>query len=324
MQPLGTLAGPAGALVSPDDTGRAVTPFIHQRWSGDDPELEQKTHGLARKWRRRKLRRNLLGWLPSDAHLPRSMRGKRTQDYVRKSYSETWTVQDWPSAVAEPDEKQLSLALWRGEGLSVKRGGLARGHMPALAAAFKMLNPTTVLEVGAGMGLNLFTLSARLPGIAWTGIELTGAGVERAKLVQTETALPPVIADYCPWPVTEPDAYRRIDFRQGNAIRLPFADNAFDLVFTRQALEQMETVRNAALAEISRVAKTHVVLLEPFADFNTSALNRNFVTAKDYFSLPVDGLRRFGLTPTLTFDQFPQKLTLGQGLVIGKMAGKVE
>ena len=59
--------------------------------------------------------------------------------------------------------------------------------------------------------------------------------------------------------------------------------------------------------------------VEPFADFNPSPLNRNFVAAKDYFSLSVAGLSRFGIEPTHTFDDFPQKLTLGQGLVAGKV-----
>ena len=90
-------------------------------------------------------------------------------------------------------------------------------------------------------------------------------------------------------------------------------------MFTRLALEQMEAVRDAALFEIARVAKAHVVMLEPFADFNTSPLNRDFVRAKDYFSLPVAGLSRFGIEPTFTHDDFPQKLTLGQGLVVAKV-----
>ncbi|NQV19935.1 MAG: class I SAM-dependent methyltransferase [Rhodospirillales bacterium] len=302
-----------------EETAAAIAPFVYERRATDDPEHRAQVAKLGKKWRRRKWRRNLLGWLPSGANLPRVLRGRRDQDYVRDSYSETWSAQDWPRAAGTPAPKELSLAVWNGEGLKVRRGGLARGHMPAIAAAFDLLKPTTVLEVGTGMGLNLFTLSARFPDVAWTGIELTEAGVARAQSVQKEPTLPPVIADYFPWPVSDPAAYQRIDFRQGDATRLPFDDNAFDLVFTRQALEQMESVRDGALAEISRVAKTHVILLEPFADFNQSALNKNFVRAKDYFSLPVADLARFGITPLHTYDNFPQKLTLGQGLVVGKV-----
>ena len=303
---------------NPEQITAAIGPFVHQRWPKDDPEFQRRTTGLAHRWRRRKLHRGVFGWLPSGAHLPRLLRGRRDQNYVRESYPTTWSQQDWPNADGTPNERELSLAIWRGEGPNVRRGGLARGHMPAIAAAIELLKPTTVLEVGAGMGLNLFTLSARFPEITWTGIELTEAGVARAQSVQKEAALPSVIADYCPREVADPQAYRRIDFQQGDATKLPFDDNTFDLVFTRQALEQMEAVRDPALAEISRVAKGHVLMVEPFADFNKSALNRNFVAAKDYFSLPVAELDRFGITPAVTYDDFPQKLTLGQGLVVGK------
>lgn len=302
----------------PDETAAATAPFVYGRCAMDDPDYQVQAAKLSKKWRRRRLRRALLGWLPSTAKLPRILRGRRDQDYVHDSYSESWTNQGWPTAAGTPTKKELSLAVWRDEGLKVRRGALARGHMPAIAAAFDLAKPTTALEVGAGRGLNLFTLSARFPDVAWTGIELTEAGVARAQSVQKETTLPPVIANYCPWPVSDPVAYQRIDFQQGDATRLPFDDNSFDLVFTRQALEQMESVRDGALEEISRVAKTHVILLEPFADFNQSTLNKNFVRAKDYFSLPVADLARFGITPLHTYDDFPQKLTLGQGLVVGK------
>jgi ubiquinone/menaquinone biosynthesis C-methylase UbiE len=50
---------------------------------------------------------------------------------------------------------------------------------------------------------------------------------------------------------------------KGNAIRLPFPDNSFDLVYTRHTLEQMPTIYKEALDEIIRVSKRHVILFEP-------------------------------------------------------------
>jgi SAM-dependent methyltransferase len=300
-----------------EDTRAAVDPFTLERWPETEVAYQDHVQRLNQKWHKRKLRRTFLGWLPSSTVLPRVLRGRRTQDYVRESYSTTWSEQDWPNTSGTPSPKELSLAFWRGEGLNVRRGGLARGHMPAIAAAFEQVKPLTVLEVGAGMGLNMFTLSARFPEISWTGIELTEAGVQRAQSVQKETTLPQIIADYCPWDVADPDAYQRIDFQQGDATKLPFDDSSFDLVFTRQALEQIEAVRDAALSEIARVTKGPVIMVEPFADFNQSALNKNFVGAKDYFSLPISDLMGFGIAPDYTYDDFPQKLTLGQGLVAG-------
>ncbi len=50
---------------------------------------------------------------------------------------------------------------------------------------------------------------------------------------------------------------------KGNAIRLPFPDNCFDLVYTRHTLEQMPTIYKSAIAEIIRVSKQHIILFEP-------------------------------------------------------------
>ena len=56
---------------------------------------------------------------------------------------------------------------------------------------------------------------------------------------------------------------------KANAIQLPFADNSFDLVYTRHTLEQMPKIFQAALAEIFRVSKGHVVLFEPTYELGT-------------------------------------------------------
>ena len=69
-------------------------------------------------------------------------------------------------------------------------------------------------------------------------------------------------------PLADPTAFRRIRFCQGNAPSLPFADGEFDLVTTVLALEQMERVREQALAEVARVACRHTLMIEPFREVN--------------------------------------------------------
>jgi hypothetical protein len=61
-------------------------------------------------------------------------------------------------------------------------------------------------------------------------------------------------------------------------------------------------------------------MAEPFADFNRDYLRRTYVAAKDYFSLPVEGLRRFGIEPEQRFADYPQNLLLGIGVVLGRVA----
>ncbi|MBM3585698.1 MAG: class I SAM-dependent methyltransferase, partial [Alphaproteobacteria bacterium] len=81
--------------------------------------------------------------------------------------------------------------------------------------------------------------------VSFAGIELTATGVAQAHAVVGAATLPARLADYCPAPVADPTAHRRIDIRRGNALDLPFEAGAFDLVFTRQALEQMDMIRRA-------------------------------------------------------------------------------
>jgi SAM-dependent methyltransferase len=238
------------------------------------------------------------------------------------SYEATWDARPWPVTHAAPDsDSKPTAAQWGDEGLVVRRGALPRLHLAAMARVIAALNPARVLEVGAGTGRNLFVLSSRFPNIQFTGIELTEAGVAQSRALQAEAKLPALVADYCPWPDPDREAYRRIAFEQGDATALPYGDGAFDLVFTRQALEQMNMVRAPALREIARVCSGHSLHGEPFADFNRDPLRASYVAAKDYFSLPIAGLREFGLEPILTVGEFPMNITLGVGLVVARRVG---
>jgi ubiquinone/menaquinone biosynthesis C-methylase UbiE/uncharacterized protein YbaR (Trm112 family) len=50
---------------------------------------------------------------------------------------------------------------------------------------------------------------------------------------------------------------------KANALKLPFADNSFDLVITRHTLEQMPTIYKEVIDEIARVSRHHIVFFEP-------------------------------------------------------------
>ncbi len=118
------------------------------------------------------------------------------------------------------------------------------------------------------------------------------------------------MAEFAPLPLADPSAFRRIEFHQGNAIRLPFEDGAFDLVYTVLALEQMEVVRAQALAEVARVAALHTLMIEPFRDVNQALWPRLNVLRRDYFRGRIDDLRQYGLDPVLALDDFPQEAFL--------------
>ena len=156
----------------------------------------------------------------------------------------------------------------------------------------------SLLEVGVGTGLALPHYKSEL---AVTGIDLSPHMLKRARARVSKTGR------------TNIHSLHEMD-----ATKLDFADRSFDLVFTRQALEQMEMVRDAALHEISRVSDGWTLHGEPFADFNQGQLQRTYVAAKDYFSLPIAQLPRFNLEAVQTTAEYPQNIELGIGVVVAR------
>ncbi len=134
-----------------------------------------------------------------------------------------------PHADADYDEKPTD-ATWKNEVLVLKKGGLKRMELDRIGAAASHIEPQSVLEIGSGSGINSLALCGMFPDIHFAGVELAEAGCHLAKTVQHEQTLPDVIAKFSPGPVVDNSAHRRIDFTQGDALRLPFADNEFDLV----------------------------------------------------------------------------------------------
>lgn len=301
----------AGLGIGDAEIAATLEPFVVERWQRDAPRFEGRAAALARRWRLRHLGRRAVGW---------RFRRRRTRAHVQASYEATWSRKEWwqPGGAGRPD--QVSLAEWRDEGLAVGKGGsLARVHLLVMQRVLEQLRPTSVLEVGAGAGTNLLVLASLVPGVEWTGIELTEQGVRAARAVQEEASLPEWLERYCPAPVADAGAYRRIRFEQGDACRLPFPDDSFDVVITRQALEQMNKIRDDALSEIARVARHHVVLGEPFADFNREGLRLDYVKAKEYLDLPVAELARFGLEPVAVYDDLPRLLRMAVGIVVARV-----
>jgi hypothetical protein len=60
-------------------------------------------------------------------------------------------------------------------------------------------------------------------------------------------------------------------------------------------------------------------MAEPFADFNRDPLRRNYVRAKQYFTLNIEELKTFGIEPITVFSDLPQALRMGIGVVVGRV-----
>jgi SAM-dependent methyltransferase len=254
---------------------------------------------------------------------------RRTKRYVETSYDATWKRRDWPEMQVAPRPRssyplsEQMPARWGDQGLVLRRiGSLKRLHLAYLERVLELLKPRSVLEVGSGNGINLLVIAGRFPEIEFTGVELTANGVARSQAAQAEPEFPKALHEYCAWETLDPDAYRRIEFIQADASKLPFPDDHFDLVFSHKALEQMEMIREQAVAEIARVTREHTVHFEPFADFNQDWLQRTYVSTKAYFAMPLADLDKFGIDLIHRDIAMPYNIELASGLVIGRKRPK--
>lgn len=115
-----------------------------------------------------------------------------------------------------------------------------------MASVLSDLDFDTVLEVGVGELTTLGSISEMF------GSDLTLHGVDLS-LNRMRHGLAEYEKRFTGSPTVS----------KANAIKLPYADNTFDLVYTRHTLEQMPNIYQSALDEIIRVSRRHVVLFEP-------------------------------------------------------------
>jgi SAM-dependent methyltransferase len=255
-------------------------------------------------------KQNLLKHMASRFLLPWRREPGRREALVHDEYEKAWRSIDYGAYALGAPRRDHTPWEWRDRRMFASDVGAARFRQLLLCRVIERVRPRQVLEVGCGNGINLILLAGRFPAIRFAGIELTEAGHRAASSLQQADELPAGLSEYAPLPVADPAAFRRIDFHQGNATGLPFADGEFDLVITVLALEQMERVRQQALGEIARVARRRTLMIEPFRDVNSQFWPRLNVLRRDYFRGSIAELRSYGLQPVLALNDFPQESLL--------------
>jgi SAM-dependent methyltransferase len=118
-----------------------------------------------------------------------------------------------------------------------------------LAASIESLGrPRTVLEAGVGEGTTLSRLIERLanPEIRYFGFDLCWSRVAYAQQWLRECGLE-----------------RRVSLCTASLLEIPFADNAFDVVYTSHAIEPNGGREVEILQELHRVTRGWLLLLEP-------------------------------------------------------------
>ena len=267
------------------------------------------------RWRAEVARR----WASTLARLLTGRETDRGRQAIESEYKQAWGAGYRRYRLNRTDLKPKPWS-WRGRKLLLDPAAATRLRTILFAAVLDQLKPRRVLEVGCGNGINLLSLAGAYPDIRFTGLELTGEGVEQARRAQSDAQIAAIVRDYSPLEARDRQAIERIDFVQGDASAMPFEDDSFDLVMTVLAVEQMESIRAQALGEIARVTRGHLLMLEPFRDLNAGGLKRLYVRSRGYFRGSIGELRGFGLDPVWATADFPQEAFLGTALVLARKA----
>lgn len=148
------------------------------------------------------------------------------------------------SAEASVDEAYTSSNLQRHTTSNV----LYRWHMDAFHRCIfefvQRAGPEKVLDAGCGEGFGVYDLARRDPSLSLTGIDLDGEAVAYARARFGAIAT----------------------FEQGTILDLPYENGARDLVLCSEVLEHL-SAPGRAVAELKRVARTHVLITVPLEPF---------------------------------------------------------
>lgn len=101
------------------------------------------------------------------------------------------------------------------------------------------LHPKTILDVGCGEGFTLNRLRKRNIGKDLIGIDTLKTAIDLGK-----------------------KQYPHLNLKEGSAYKIPFKDNAFDLVMCLEVLEHLENP-TLALKELVRVSRKNIIISVP-------------------------------------------------------------
>jgi len=288
--------------ISADEIERAFAPYVLQRFDADDPEWRAIVARLERKEQRRydRFRRN---------ELP-----PRNRDRIEEQYAGIWSRGLDEHLAGRPTAFEWSRGTCMARSIARKRV-----HQLVLLKTLEAIAPRTALEVGCGNGLNLLLLSSHFPEIRFGGLELTEEGARAAHELLWDTELPAAATEFFVGSIRDRFASRRVHLARGTGAQLPYRSGAFEVVYTVLALEQMESIRDAVLKELRRVASRYVVMIEPFQELNAGGMRRHYIASNQYFDARIDALSRFGLRPVITLADLPQKVQFHVGLVVAEL-----
>ncbi len=210
--------------------------------------------------------------------------------------------------------EKIYTAHWRSSLSKKPRLGL-RGNMKILklhedfnkdsiwlvAHLIRSIGAASVLELGSGNGLFSTALKIINPHVEYHGIELTEEGIRVSRsLADTHMESLIYITEKSPQEIKDM-LQNPIPFKKGDMCRLPYADDAVDLVFTHIAIEQMPQTYPAAFREAHRVTRRYACFIEEFREAQRNVFQRLSLWANDYFRASYQSLKEAGFA-ILSFD----------------------
>jgi len=185
---------------------------------------------------------------------------------------------EYPKPKAAELAKQWGYEYWDGD-RRINYGGYK--YMPGRwAPVAKMmighygLKPgDRVLDVGCGKGFQMFELTQVLPGLQVRGLDVSTYAIENA----------------------HPEMKSLID--HGSAIKLPYADNEFDLAFSINTLHNLNNQGlQAALKEMERVGRNKYLCVESYRSEVEKANLLYWQVTCEQFNTPDDWVWWFDVT----------------------------
>ena len=153
---------------------------------------------------------------------------------------------------------------------------------------------TSILEVGCGIGLNIFNLAKQFPSINFTGIDISDEAINFCK---------------------KNNNFKNVEFIKENAAKINFKDNYFDMTYTVLSLEQMQQIQKEVIKKITQITKDRIILIEPFRDVNQNFIEYIHTKNSNYFNLNYNDLLKYDLEINNVEYDFPQRIGLSAAFV---------
>lgn len=244
----------------------------------------------------------------------------RKKEKVKEQYDVSWSSIDYKKLLPDSINSSLQqLISWNERFFLASTSGIAKVHLFLIGQFIKKLNPASVFEVGFGGGNKLIPLAASFADVQFGGIELSDSGYNELNKMAQGGKIPEELIQFSPFKFVCPEKIKDVQTLKGSADSISVADKSYDLVYTSQALEQMDDIREGVFAEITRVARKYVLMIEPFWDWNDKGICRRRVLSKGYFQERIDGLNQYGLEPVYVNSDLPSKYFMQVGVVLARV-----